>query len=59
MSTSDDDQVLQEGLDAVVSVEGVDGAMVIIGEKLAMKGAVPRLVKVNVPWQSISKREYG
>jgi len=59
MTTSDDDRVLQMGLDAVVSVEGVEGAMVIIGEKLAIKGAVPRLVKVNVPWRSISKREYG
>jgi uncharacterized protein len=52
---SPDEEGMIQALDAVLGIEGVDGAMVIVGEKVAMRGRVPRLIKVRVSPDSISR----
>jgi ApbE superfamily uncharacterized protein (UPF0280 family) len=48
---------LEMALADVMDIDGVEGAMVIVADRLAMKGSVPRLVKVRTPVHSISKIE--
>jgi len=52
---SADEEGMLRALEVVMRVDGVDGAMVIVGEKVAMRGRIPRLIKVVVPADSISR----
>jgi uncharacterized protein len=44
---SDDQAVIQAALDSVVGIRGIDGALVIIGDSIGMKGSLPELVNVE------------
>jgi hypothetical protein len=52
---SADEERMLHALEVVMGVDGVDGAMVFVGEKVAMRGRMPRLVKVKVSADSISR----
>jgi len=54
---SQEEEEILRALDVVMKVEGVDGAMVILGDKMAMKGKLPPLVKAKVSLRSISRSE--
>ena len=53
-----DDEGLFFALDAIMGIEGVDGALVIVGEKVALRGKIPELVKVEVSPDAISRIEF-
>ena len=56
VQTSDEEGMLY-ALEAILRIEGVDGALVIVGDKVAMQGKLPQLVKVKVSPGSISRLE--
>ncbi|NYT11503.1 MAG: UPF0280 family protein [Methanomassiliicoccales archaeon] len=41
------DEALRKALDRVCTISGVEGALIIAGEHLAMKGSLPQLVRVE------------
>ncbi len=43
----DDQEAIQSALDTITSIDGVEGAMVIVGDSIGVKGALPELVKVE------------
>ncbi|MGD0057308.1 MAG: UPF0280 family protein [Methanomassiliicoccales archaeon] len=55
--TSADNGVLMGALDRVCAIEGVEGAIVIIGDKIAVKGSIPKLVGSEVRIRDIAKRD--
>jgi len=57
--TVDDEMVIKEALDDVMGIKGVDGAMVIVGEHIAFKGSVPRLMRIGDTERAASRREFG
>jgi ApbE superfamily uncharacterized protein (UPF0280 family) len=42
----DDEGTVLAALEEIVSIEGVEGAVVIVGEHLAMRGSVPRIIRL-------------
>ncbi len=56
--TSDEDDVMRSALDSVCSIDGVEGAVAVVGEKVAMKGRLPRLTRASVPAGRVSKIEF-
>ncbi len=54
---SPDEDALLYALDSVLDIAGVDGALVIAGERMAMRGKIPDLVKVRVQRNAISRIE--
>jgi uncharacterized protein len=56
VQSSDDDGLLF-ALEAILGIEGVDGALVIVGGKVALRGKIPELVKVEVSPDAISRIE--
>jgi ApbE superfamily uncharacterized protein (UPF0280 family) len=54
---SGDDEVMSRALADVCSIPGVEGCLGVVGEKIAMKGRLPRLMKMDVPPSKISKIE--
>ena len=44
---SDDRHVIEEALDAVTSIQGIEGALVIVGDSIGVKGVLPDLVNVQ------------
>jgi ApbE superfamily uncharacterized protein (UPF0280 family) len=48
---------LDRALSDIMSIEGVDGCMVIIADRLAMKGEIPALARMSTPTHAISKIE--
>ncbi len=55
--TSGDDAVMSRALADVCSIPGVEGALGVVGEKIALKGRLPRLVKMDVPPAKVAKIE--
>ncbi len=55
--TSSDDEVLNKALAEVCSIPGIEGALGVVGEKIALKGQLPRLVKMDVPPAKVAKIE--
>ncbi len=56
---SDNEEVIKEALDDVMGIDGIDGAMVIVGEHIAFKGSVPRLMRIGDSERAASRREFG
>lgn len=56
--TSDQDEVMSAALDAVCSISGVEGAVAVVGGKVAMKGRLPKLTRVAVPPGKVAKIEF-
>ena len=56
--TSSEDQVMERALDEVCSITGVEGALAVAGERLAMKGRLPRLIRTETPADRIAKIEF-
>ena len=54
---SDEDEVIKGALEDVTWIPGVDGALVIVGNKMAVKGNVPRIVKVKLDPDAIARRQ--
>jgi ApbE superfamily uncharacterized protein (UPF0280 family) len=54
---SDEEEVIKGALDDVTWIPGVDGALVIVGDKMAVKGNVPKIVKVRLDPDMISRRQ--
>jgi len=52
-----EEEGLLTALDAILSIEGVEGALVIVGDKVALRGKIPELVKVEVSPDAISRLE--
>jgi ApbE superfamily uncharacterized protein (UPF0280 family) len=55
--TSDSEEVMRSALDNVCSIAGVEGALAVVGGKVAMKGRLPKLVPVTVPAGRVAKIE--
>ncbi|MGE5379360.1 MAG: UPF0280 family protein, partial [Candidatus Saccharibacteria bacterium] len=55
--TSSDDAVMSRALADVTSIPGVEGALGVVGDKIALKGRLPRLVKMEVPASRVAKIE--
>jgi uncharacterized protein len=55
--TADRDEVMMAALDDVCSIAGVEGAVAVAGERIAMKGRLPPLTRVAVPAGRISRIE--
>ena len=56
--TSDSEEVMRSALGDVCSIDGVEGALAVVGERIAMKGHLPRLTRVAVPRGRISRIEF-
>ncbi len=56
--TSDDDDVIKKAMDFVCNINGIDGVLVSINSKIAMKGSLPQLCKVHFDDSSITKIEF-
>ncbi|MDD1771234.1 MAG: UPF0280 family protein [Methanomassiliicoccales archaeon] len=54
---SDEEEVIKGALEDVTWIPGVDGALVIVGDKMAVKGKVPKIVKVRLDPDAISRRQ--
>ena len=48
-------QKIEEALQMIYTVSGIDGAVLIEGENVGMIGKVPRIVKANVDYDIITK----
>ncbi len=55
---SDDDQTISTALDEIMTIKGVEGALVIVNGKIAIKGRLPKLIKADFGDDRISKIEY-
>lgn len=55
--TSGDDEVMRHALDDVCAIPGVEGALGVVGDKVAVKGRLPRLTKMEVPPSRVARIE--
>jgi ApbE superfamily uncharacterized protein (UPF0280 family) len=55
--TSGEDDVLKDALGRVCAIDGVEGAIVVIGDKIAFKGAIPELIESEAQLRDIAKRD--
>lgn len=55
--TSEREEVMAAALDDVCSIAGVEGAVAVVGDRMAMKGRLPELARVTVPAGRISRIE--
>jgi len=55
--TSEDDGVIRRALDAVCSIPGVEGAAAVVGGKMAMKGKLPPLTRMEVSLEKVTRVE--
>lgn len=55
--TSDIPEVMEGALGTVCSIPGVEGALAVVGDKMAMKGRVPRLTRAEVPLRRVARIE--
>jgi hypothetical protein len=53
-----DEAVMRHALHVVCGIEGVDGALVVVDDQMAMGGHVPELVKVKTGPDRISKKYF-
>ncbi len=56
MVQNDEEEHLKECLDRILSIDGIKGAMINAGGRLAMRGDLPRLVKVKEQDDLITRR---
>ncbi|MDH7507903.1 MAG: UPF0280 family protein [Methanomassiliicoccales archaeon] len=56
---SDDEEIVRAALDKVCSINGVEGTMVIVGDKVALKGKLPRLIRTDFSEKAISRIEFA
>jgi len=56
MIVSSEEECLTSSLESICSIDGVEGAMIVIGERIAVKGELPRLVKLDPGENSIARR---
>jgi ApbE superfamily uncharacterized protein (UPF0280 family) len=56
--TGSEELDLLRALDSVLGIEGVDGGIVVVGERMAMRGRIPELVKARVPADAITRIEF-
>jgi hypothetical protein len=54
LMVSDDPVVIQDALEAITSIPGVDGALVIIGDSIGVKGNLPELVNVEFGEEAVT-----
>ena len=52
--TSDDQGLIRSALETVTSIEGIDGALVIIGDSVGVKGNIPELVNVEFGEEAVT-----
>ena len=52
--TSDDQGLIRSALEAITSIEGIEGALVIIGESVGVKGKIPELVNVEFGEEAVT-----
>ncbi|MDW5563101.1 MAG: UPF0280 family protein [Methanomassiliicoccus sp.] len=57
--TSGEDGAMCTALDDVCSIPGIEGAVAVVGEKVAMKGRLPHLTRVTVPPGKVAKIEFS
>lgn len=50
----DEESIIQGALDNITSIEGIDGALVIIGDSIGVKGDLPELVNVEFGEEAIA-----
>ncbi|MDD1743912.1 MAG: UPF0280 family protein [Methanomassiliicoccales archaeon] len=50
----DDEEAIEAALDLIASIDGVNGAMVIVGDSIGLKGALPELVKVEFDDEAVT-----
>lgn len=55
--TSEEDGVIRRALDVVCSIPGVEGAAAVVGGKMAMKGKLPPLTRMEVSLEKVTKVE--
>jgi ApbE superfamily uncharacterized protein (UPF0280 family) len=55
--TSGDDAIMSAALAEVCSIPGVEGALGVVGDKIAIKGRLPRLMRMDVPRSKVAKIE--
>jgi ApbE superfamily uncharacterized protein (UPF0280 family) len=55
--TSDHDEAMRSALSDVCSIDGVEGAVAVVGGKIAMKGRLPRLTRMTVPPGKVARIE--
>ena len=51
----EDQDAIQRGLAAVTSIEGVEGALVIVGDSIGVKGDLPELVNVEFSEDAVTE----
>lgn len=54
---SGEEEGMLYAIETVLRLQGVEGALVVVGERMAMRGKVPRLVRAKVPPSSIARIE--
>ena len=52
--TSDEDQIIEGALDVVTNIEGIEGALVIVGDSIGAKGVLPELVNVKFSEEAVT-----
>ncbi len=52
--SGDDGQIIEDALDIVTSIEGIEGALVIVGDSIGAKGALPELVNVEFSEEEVT-----
>jgi len=57
MVTSADERLITEALGRICSIDGVEGALVIIDDRIAWKGILPRLIRRRFAQDRISRIE--
>jgi uncharacterized protein len=57
--SSEEDDVIRNALDVVCSIPGVEGAASVVGGKMAMKGRLPPLTRMDLPPDKVTRVEYS
>ena len=55
---SQDEGGMAYALDVIMEIEGVEGAMLVVGGRVALRGRLPQLVRGKVGEDSIARRRY-
>jgi hypothetical protein len=45
--TGKEDHLMRGGIEEIVSIHGVEGALLVVGGKVALKGQLPELVRIG------------
>jgi ApbE superfamily uncharacterized protein (UPF0280 family) len=55
---SGQEEIMRHALEVVCGIEGVDGALVVVEDRMALRGRVPELVKVKMGPDRISQKHF-